>query len=1209
MFFKKIEMLGFKSFASKTEVQFLPGITVVVGPNGCGKSNIFDAIRWSLGEQSPKSLRGQKMGDVIFNGSATQKPHSFSQVTLIINNEDKRIPIDFNEITIMRRLYRTGESEYFINKTPCRLRDIHDLFMDTGVGTDSYSVMQQQQVDQIINDKPRERRYIFEEAAGISKYKARKEEALRKLLRTEEDLLRLSDLIAEVTKNVNSLKRAAARAERYKALYAEQLSIQMRYLYLQHKAIDEQFTIVSKESLQIKDKLNEATAKIAVLEAQNEETQLKSEDLNRQISEKQQAEYQLATEIERREHLINLQNERSKNLDEKKSKLLEEIAKQKELLKAAEIKKALIAKDLAELEEQISRALELLNSNQEQYSRLKSEHEQKLMRLDEKKAELNRRISTKIKIENDKRFAETMIEKLSAEINEAAEVIDNINKEIERVSGLREQAHKKTAALSEQLKEKNNSFDANKNKIAALEKEELNCRKSIEALSQEIRKAQTRLATLEELQLSYEGYYNGVKEVMRASDSKRLGGVVGIVAKLINLKKEHEAAIEAALGGDIQDIVTITVEDAKAAIEYLRKTNFGRATFIPLDFIEPPNLNNSNMKKILSTKGVVGLARELVQYDKSLQKAIEYLFGDTIIVEHIDVAIKLGKDGFRVRSVSLDGDLLNPRGVLTGGSHKSRGLLSRERELNAAKKEMVEIQKKDNLLREGWEKVKSEIRALYKTNEELLRSIHNEEVQFATDKRTYESLNEQFYTLKRQLEQLAPQRDNKLREVKKYEETVLNSAKQMQAFEDEGIGLDEELKTIEAQVGTDWQIVQKAQEGYNNAKIEISSLRERKTAYDEKRRAVASEISQLEQEEKRKSAESADIDTDKERIIKEIAEIKKELADLIQKRDAVRLEMSSHTQEQQSVSTKLREVGEALQILFREQNELTNKLHEFDVAMAHIETQKENFTNQAAEKFNLPLAEVLIRAEENLKSEMENTADVEERNKLTNREFLQNRLYEIRDHIERLGVVNPGAIDEYNEQKERLDFNLAQQKDLSEAKESLRKTIAQIDETTSRMFTETFENIRKNFVDMFRKLFNGGKADLVLVEEENQPEPGVDIIAQPPGKKLQNISLLSGGEKALTAIALLFGIFLHKPSPFCILDEIDAPLDDANVQRYTDILKEFSLSTQFIVITHNKQTMALADTIYGITMEEPGVSKLVSVKFEDIENADMVVGK
>lgn len=1209
MFFKKIEMSGFKSFAAKTDVEFLPGVTIVVGPNGCGKSNIFDAIRWALGEQSPKSLRGQKMGDVIFNGCATQKPHSFAQVNLIINNEDRKVPIDFNEIVVSRRLFRTGESEYFINKTACRLRDIYDLFMDTGVGTDSYSVMQQHQVDQIITSKPRERSYIFEEAAGISKYKARKEETLRKLLKTEEDLLRINDLLIEIQRNVNSLKRAASRAEKYKSLHAEQIGIQMRHLYLQHKSVETQLSSVKKELQSTIDKLTELGAKISLLESQNEEAKLESEKINKQISESVSKEHTVSSEIEKKEHNVNILVERIKNLDEQKNKINDEINSGKDLIKTIEQKIQLIESEFSDINKQYEEAGKLSLEKQEIYNKLKSEYESKLTTLDEKRAEINRKISIKIQIENDKRLAQTMVEKLSQELSDEQSSLANLKSEVETLLQKRNDAQAKISEINQSLKEKQKEFDDNRKRLGNLEKDEISVSKNIENVISQIQKTQTKLASLEELQLNYEGYYAGAKEVMRAGDKKKLKGIIGVVAKLINLKKEHEAAIEAALGGDIQDIVTETVEDAKAAVEYLRKNDYGYATFIPLDFIDPPKLNTHDMKTILNFQGVIGLARELIQYDKSIQKAIEYLFGDTIVVEDIDVAINLGKAGHRIRCVSLKGDLLNPRGVLKGGSHKSKGLLTRERELIEARKELTEIQKQESSLKEKWNNIKKDIKSIYLQNEIIVKNIHEKEINLASEKRSFENLNETFNARNKQLAQSNSHTDLKIQEVNKYKTLIEENTKQLANFEIEDFGLDFQIKEAESALSNDRNNVQAALDEVNKININISALKERKASYEEKIISLKEDITRYLSEEKKRYEEISQKDTEKKKLEKEIQSVRVELAKLIEERETLKTELSSTAQQQEFITNKLKSVSEKLQVLYREQNDYTNRKHELEVTIAQFQTQNDNFANQAMENFNTPLEDVLKTAEEILQKDMESITDESEKSKLTDREYLRNRIYEIRDQIDRLGPVNPSAIDEYNEEKQRLDFNLAQQKDLVEAKESLKKTITQIDETTTRMFNETFESIRKNFIEMFRKLFGGGKADLILVQEENQPELGVEIIAQPPGKKLQNISLLSGGEKALTAIALLFGIFLHKPSPFCILDEIDAPLDDANVIRFTDLLKEFSLSTQFIVITHNKQTMSLADTIYGITMEEPGVSKLVSVKFEDIESSQMVVGK
>ncbi len=1188
MFFKKIEIHGFKSFCHRTIISFDKALTIIVGPNGCGKSNIFDGIRWVLGEQSAKSLRGGRMGDVIFNGSATQRPMGFAKVSLTVMNERKILPIDFSEIDITRRLFTNGESTYLLNKKACRLKDITELLMDTGAGTSAYSIMEQGKVDQIISSKPLERRVIFEEAAGITKYKAKKEEAQRKLQRTEEDHLRITDILVELKKQVGSLKRQANKAERYKELMESLKKLEMQLLYMRFLELVEKSKEVESNFDAKSNELIEVNTIITKLEADQSETSIQSETVNKKLLESTNSKFEITNNIEKCQSSLELNNSQIKNIEELVEKLTKEVSQLKEQEKIQVEEIAKLSKESEELESKIKEEDE--------------KHTEILKRFEVSKEALRDKIELKSSLVVQIRDKQISINNLNNELEVSAKFNTQYSGEKKILEKQKKEVGDKLTEVKAFLDEEREDIQSINAEISNCEKEEVKIDEKVGSLSESIKQSdqklselysekrtfESKLKALMELQESYAGFSKGVKTVLSATQNGSLKGICDVVASLITTEEKYEIAIESALGSGMQNIVTENSEDAKNAIDYLRSKNAGKATFLPLDLIEP--FKTKKTSDIENQQGVLGWAIDLVEFDDKFKKIAEYLLGNVVIVETLEDGIRLEKKGIRHRYVSLEGDILNPGGSMIGGSYIKSGILGRERELKKYSRNVSRLEGTINNLQKEVDSEKEKLNNLNERKIDLKNNIQKFALVKVSKLKDIDKVITDINNLENQLVEI----DNKIKEVdeninklesqnkdllSKIEESK-NELEQIQKqhlqLEQETLGKDTELDELNKAI--------------TEIKVHIASFKERKEA-------TLNKVGYLEQEvqdsyrlvaEKEKEIES--LSKKKEEISSEIEKSKKKLEELNEEQKRFEEICASLNEEKESVIEGLNKLSSEISEQQRNKNILQNELHEIDVKKTELKVQLDNIKNQAEEKFLKNFDDI----SEEIEQVDRNTDEIYE--EITN----------IREKVEAMGPVNLLAIEEYKELKERYDFMIEQEKDLLEAKDTLIKTIKKIDETITEMFQKSFSVVREHFKDTFRRLFGGGQADLVLTDSENILDAGVDIVARPPGKKLQNINLLSGGEKALTAIALLFALFLEKPSPFCVLDEIDAPLDDANIDRFKKLIKEFSKTTQFIIITHNKQTMELADTLYGVTMEEPGVSKLISVKLTEIDDKLLV---
>ena len=1190
MFFKRIEAVGFKSFATKTVCDFIPGTTVIVGPNGCGKSNIFDAIKWVFGEQAASQLRGKKMQDVIFAGSASFKALGVAQVTVTIDNSRRILPIDYEEVQITRRLFRSGESEYLLNKTACRLRDIHDLLLGTGIGKSAYSMLEQGRVDQIINAKPQERRFLIEEAAGISKFKIRKLEALRKLERTDIDLSRLNDLLGEVERQVNSLKRQANKAERFKDLFDSCRRAEQELMVLRSAELRNHLRELETSMNEYRDKLAALRTELAEKSAAEELARDHEDELNENLRDESQALFDLKANLTTCGHQITRLNDQIGEHARRIERIQEEF---KELdLRAAELKLRI---EETELRAKSSEEARQAHQNQfetmrQQYADLEENVANRNRRIEELGTEVGRLRDTVSRTDNEIRTAEALIERQSQDQREAEALYASLEETCLAQMINHEELENQSKNLNEVIDKIEAEVETQRQAQTERQGRLAGQLRDLEQTRQQLHAGRSRLDTLNELRASYEGYYQGVREVMLAADRHEVSGILGVAANLIRASKDYEVAIEVALATHLQDIVTNTAEDAKQAIEYLKRWGRGRATFLPLDRLQPTPLAQ-NLRDVLRRPGVLGLASELVEYDRQIRTAVDFMLGTTIVVKDLDVGLELGRQGYRARYVSLDGQLINPGGSMTGGRVQATGLMSREREIRDLERTVQELDAKQESLRKQIEQVQIELADGHGRIEALQAELSQRSHERTALMKDLESAERGRAEAERALAERKGQMERLELEVAAKQESIQQWQAQRetagrQLFEAEQM-LNEERQTARNQ-GEDFRDLGTS---VAQARAEMEKARDRIADAERELQVLERDLESITRQRQTRQREIEQLNEEDVLLQEQITRIQGET-------DAIRVEydvMSHRLNEDQAtreeLTVQLKQLSQDVERLTRDERSQDNEFREIELRHTELHANLGNISEQCQEKFSQELDQLA-----------EAVGEVDK-----DPQALHAEVVEMREKLDRIGLVNMAALEEYQEQTKRLDFLQGQRKDLTEAKEQLETTIAKLDETTRKLFHETFEAVRGHFIEMFRRLFNGGKADLILDAPEGMDpllDGGIEIVAQPPGKKLQSITLMSGGEKALTAIALLFGLFLYKPSPFCILDEIDAPLDDINVERFKTVLREFAQNTQFLIITHNKLTMELADAIYGVTMEESGVSKLVSVRFEQAE--DMV---
>lgn len=1177
MYLKSIEIQGFKSFANKLLFEFHNGITGIVGPNGSGKSNVADAVRWVLGEQRVKQLRGGSMQDVIFAGTQMRKPQGFAYVAITLDNSDHQLAIDYDEVTVSRRLYRSGESEYMINGSACRLKDINELFYDTGIGKEGYSIIGQGQIDKILSGKPEERRELFDEAAGIVKFKRRKAIAQKKLEDEKQNLVRVSDILAELEKQVGPLSRQCEAAKKYLSLKEELKTYDVNLFLMETEGIRTQLTALEEKETIVSGDLETTNTESEQLKAQYEELEQEISRLDFTISEERtrlnQAEMlkgNLEGQINVLNEQINTERMHAEHLSSRIQTIDAEAAAKRQQIADYERDNAGIneAEAASRAREEAAEA-ELLR------------RDEALMLLDQKieeaKASIIAGLNEKAALSAREQRYETMLEQVQVRRSEVAQKLLKFKTD--------------ESVQEEQLKEEQKKLQEAEEKLLQLEASQTECEEQLRFYESEVRRltrnlnekqqeyhtASTRLESLRNLAERYEGYGNSIRRVMEARD--RIRGVRGVVADLVTTDKQYETAIETALGGSIQNVVTDSEQTAKQLIEYLKKNRYGRVTFLPLTSIGVSG--GFSRPEALKEPGVIGLASDLVHVAPEYQVLARYLLGRVVVADTIDHAIALAKKyKYSLRIVTLEGELLSAGGSMTGGAFKnSSNLLGRKREIE----ELEEICKKALAVSE---KIREELglnegllTEKREESERLKMEHHQASLVQNTQRLSVSQLEEKRDEIRESAQDLVLENSQLETQLKEINESRQNLVKDTDAL----LKLNEQVNTEIGQMSAKMEEDKKAREEsahqLEEIRLEAANLKQKVDFVMENIHRVEAEIQKLLQEKEELNSGTVDSDGAVEAKQQEIEHLKELIENAMEQRELLASQVEEQTAAKEERSRKQKE-------FFGKREELTNRISQLDKELFRLQSQKEKLEEKQESNINymwneyeltFSTAEPLRNPELNVLSEV------------------KKRIEELKTGIRSLGNVNVNAIEDYKEVAERYEFMKTQHDDLVEAEAALLQIIEELDTGMRRQFEEKFKEIRQEFDRVFKELFGGGHGTLDLSEDEDILEAGIQIIAQPPGKKLQNMMQLSGGEKALTAISLLFAIQNLKPSPFCLLDEIEAALDDSNVDRYAGYLHKLTKHTQFIVITHRRGTMLAADRLYGITMQEKGVSTLVSV--------------
>ena len=1183
MFLKSLEIRGFKSFADKTNLKFKKGVTAVVGPNGSGKSNISDSVRWVLGEQSVKTLRGGKMEDVIFAGTQFRKPVGLAQVSLTLDNTDNSLDTDYSEVTITRRIFRSGETEYLINNQKSRLKDIHNLFMDTGIGKEGYSLIGQGKIEAILSGKAEDRRALLEEAAGIVKFKTRKEEAEKKLSNTEDNLIRIRDIISTYEERIEPLKIEKEKALEYTNLAEELKKKEVSLLVRNIKEINFNIENISEsiknKKIEIDEnrkKLNSIKDEISYLQRKIEELESKNEIERKEFYSKKEEESKLINDNE-------IFKERIKSFEEIIKKDIFEIEDLEKKLKSSIDEKNKIEKELKEnIEKQIEKE-DKIKSFEEEIFKLNNEIkalEEIVSKINEdefetlrKTSEINNNISLlKKEVLNKEEYLESSESNLKS-------IEGNISINLATIIKIKENIK----ILNEERKLLYDSIAENKKKISTLSNSFNKKEVLIKEIAKKINMLEGKVVTLKDLEKSYEGYQLAVKRLMERIDKGQIpyAKETKVLGEIFTVDKEYETAIEISLGSAISNIITLNEDIAKNLIEYLKNNSLGRATFLPLNIIKGSPLNIVN--EIKSIDGFIGLASEIINFDKKYKDIIDYSLGKTIIAKNMESALKIAKmSKYRNRIVTLDGEIINPGGALTGGSiykKNNSNILSRKREIEELEANLIENKNIYTNELSEINKIKEEIKIIDEDNLNKRDSIHEKNIDITKLESEVKTLENESLKLKSSLEvskkEILLNKDSviKLKEqIKSKEESleklkVLNTSNKEKESESKQNII--EKKSLLDKIKEDSMQIKiykaKLDEIVYSKQIEIK----RKEKEEEEK---IEKVSYLKNQNLIKKEEITKLSNNIDENIINIERINKRITSLedIFKEDEVN---------RITLKDKLK-IKDGENIEYFEKNRiLEGELNKKEIAFAKLESDRENYYLKLNEELNLSLAEAY-----DIAFEIENIQKVKE------------DIFKLKTKITALGMVNLASISEYEEVLEKYNFMHTQEEDLNKAKLELMTVINEMTSKMKELFKENFIILNNNFNETFKELFNGGNAELILGEGD-ELSANIEIHVQPPGKKLQNINLMSGGEKVLSAIALLFAILKMKPTPFCILDEIEAALDDANVYRYAEFLKKFSKNIQFIVITHRKGTMEASDVMYGVTMEEKGISKVVSVDF------------
>lgn len=1184
MYLKELEINGFKSFSGKIELNLTKGINAIVGPNGSGKSNIADAIRWVIGEQSVKTLRGNKMEDVIFAGSDKKKASGFAEVTLVLDNSDKGIDMDFNDISITRRMFRSGESEYYINKTQCRLKDITEMLMDTGVGKDSYSIIGQGRVDDILNNKAEGRRAIFEEAAGITKYKHRKLESEKKLEQTERNIIRLEDIINEIKTQLDPLNHQALVAKKYLKLMEELKTLEVNLI----------ISNIEKS----RDKLNDY---IIELEQMTKLHDAKEEEINKQNQDKdnlkeaiRNLEFRIQTITEELYSLMNLKeklegegrlilekisfinitldklSKDGDNLRFEKTNTLIELDRNKNLLESLKSQTEELRETISSMEKEYKIRYSSIDDLENKIEAMKESHINLLNSSSDKKSNLNGLVSIKTSIENRSNQLNIDNALLLGQYEDKTALLDKVRSDINDIKSSME----RIAESRIDLKDKKDSDTL--------------MLKEIEDIYVETRSKKdniiSKLKFLEEMERDYGGYNKTIKSILSQHDNikKKISGFRGVIGEIISVTGDHAVAIEIALGSTVQNIITDREEDAKAMIKFLKNNKLGRATFLPISSIKGKSFNQYE-KQRMALPGVLGIAADMVKYEKEYKNIIYHLLGRIVVVNNMDTAIKLAKtSNYEYRIVTLDGELISPGGAITGGSLGSfaSNILTRKSQISELKIDYSKITQELDRLGGKIEKYKDEIIVCEDDINHHTESLHSLEIEINNKTNKLNTLNNDIDLIKSKISISEKEFKELDTEKSKLSESITDLEQDLNKFKSEVNNIEIEIGVLQEKI--------KAQKGEGqNFYNDITSLKIKEAEFKNQAFSVEQnikrDVSDLESLEFKIQENVDEIDNAKSDMISldaKINENKRNIEEIVSNHEKKQKELEITEEDKKNKEATADNIELSLKSLQQDLTNIQNSLHKIEMQKVKNEMDIENLEFKLLDLY-----------------EMSYRKAIEVRVEGFNISKASKRCDELREEIRTLGTINVNAVEEYEKLSARYEFLRNQSDDLIKAKESLLDVINDITKYMKKQFIKEFNKININFNEVFAKLFGGGMAQVVLTDSEDVLGSDIEIVAKTPNKKLQNLLLMSGGERALTAIALLFAILKMKPAPFCVLDEIDSALDDANVDRYAAFLRDFS--TQFIIITHRKGSMEVADCLYGVSMEDTGTSKLLSVKFED----------
>ena len=1177
---KKLTIHGFKSFVDKSVLQFPAGTSGIIGPNGCGKSNIVDAIRWVLGEQNARHLRGKHMEDIIFNGSESRKPLGMAEVTLTFSNENGLAPAhfaNFSEIEISRRLYRSGESEYYINKVQSRLRDIVDLFTDTGIGNRAYSIIEQGQVGWLISAKAEERRTVFEEAAGINKFKHKKEAALRRLEATKENLTRVSDIISEVKRQLNSLNRQAKKAERYKALRDELKSLELLLSSLEFTRMKEEISTLSKRLEAVKDEEISSSAMATAREELSEELKVEYLGIEAEYKSIRERIFEIERKIqdqERSSAVAKMRIDELKRTEERLTSEIDELAQAREAaIREIEVLSSSQSALSAEIESESgllaenSASLEALSTELRGREGAQGSLKADSLRISTRFSDIRHSIQNCLREEEDlygrEARAKTEIERISAELVSKEEPVRALREHISAAEGERASVESELTGLRETLA----SLEAGR---AARNEEALK-------VKDEYAKAAALLSTLEEMERNFESIKGGAKAIMQRTDKT---GVYGLIADCIETNPGFEKAVEAVLGDKLQYVLVESAKDGMDAIEYLKAKGAGRGSFVPVRDARPAA--SPVPVEAGSFRNVRALVGEL-RVKEGYEPIVNCLLGEVFLADSLEAAIMAWKESGGLCSfVTPEGEVIDSQGVITGGGALSdSGILQRRGEIKKARSKASELERAiysiDEELKRAQEAIQSAKSNLDALRERLHRaeieqvnlrgSLKREEDEMARLSTTCESLRGECAAAGAKLADIAVKKSSLSGEREGLEAALAEKEAAIAALSNEISGLASRKEALSNVV--------------TEARVKLASSRAR---LESLKRELAEKERSVEERGKRIDARRVDIEKGRVEIEekeRELSRIKETLEGLINQVDGIKKEEAVKQEALDALNTQIRTAEHELKEIKNRYSELQEMKGELTIEIREMELAIANLNDRMREKYS-------SFVQEYRPAEGEAMPDIQ---------GLESQREDLREKISSLGEVSLSALEEYNELEGRHQFLLDQQSDLTKSVESLHTAIQRINRTTREKFKTTFDEINAKFQETFPRFFSGGRAELRLTEDSDILEAGVEIVAQPPGKRLQNITLLSGGEKALTATALIFAIFLIKPSPFCLLDEVDAPLDDANIDRFNLFVRDMAKISQFLLITHNKKTMEMADSLYGITMQEPGISKVLTLRF------------